>query len=125
MAPTTMPDQVATTCPLGRDVEQAGHPMRMSELLATLRTPAFIARSSVHSPLHAVNTKEMLRRAFRYQVQGTCFSLVEVLSTCPTNWGMPPAEATRWLQEHMLPYYPLGVFKTPGGGDRAPAPSAP
>ena len=122
MAPTTMPGQVATTCPLGRDVEQAGYPVRIAELIATLRTPAFVARASVHSPLHAVNAKEMIRRAFRYQKEGTCFSLVEVLSTCPTNWGIPPAEALAWLEEHMLPYYPLGVFKVPGGADRAPLP---
>ncbi len=122
MAPTTMPGQVATTCPLGRDVALAGHPVRIAELVCTLRTPAFVARASVHTPLHAVNAKEMLRRAFSFQKDGTCFSLVEILSTCPTNWGMPPAEATRWLETTMLPYYPLGVFKTPGGADRAPAP---
>jgi 2-oxoglutarate ferredoxin oxidoreductase subunit beta len=124
MAPTTMPGQVATTCPLGRDVTQAGYPIRVAELLSTLRTPSFIARCSVHTPLHAVRAKEMLRRAFSYQKEGACFSLVEVLSTCPTNWGMPPAEATRWLAEHMMPYYPLGVFKSPGGVDRASAPFA-
>jgi 2-oxoglutarate ferredoxin oxidoreductase subunit beta len=122
MAPTTMPGQIATTCPLGRDVEQAGHPIRVAELLSTLRTPAFVARASVHTPLHAVNAKEMLRRAFRHQIAETCFSMVEVLSTCPTNWGVPPVEANRWLAQHMLPYYPLGVFKTPDGADRAPAP---
>ncbi len=122
MAPTTMPGQVATTCPLGRDVEQAGFPIRVAELISTLRTPAFVARTSVHSPLAAVSTKEMIRRAFRHQVEGTCFSLVEILSTCPTNWGIPPREATRWLEENMLPYYPLGIFKTPERGDRAPKP---
>jgi 2-oxoglutarate ferredoxin oxidoreductase subunit beta len=122
MAPTTMPGQIATTCPLGRDVEQSGHPIRVAELLSTLRTPAFVARAAVHTPLHSVTAKEMLRRAFRYQVAGTCFSLVEVLSTCPTNWGVPPVEANRWLAQNMLPYYPLGVFKTPDGADRAPRP---
>ena len=122
MAPTTMPGQVATTCPMGRDVQHAGHPVRVAELISTLRTPAFVARASVHNPLVAVNAKEMLRRAFRHQVAGDCFSLVEILSTCPTNWGMPPAEATSWLEKNMLPYYPLGVFKTPGGEDRAPVP---
>lgn len=122
MAPTTLPGQVATTCPLGRDVNLAGYPIRVAELLATLRTPSFIARAAVHTPLHAVNAKEMLRRAFRYQAEGACFSLVEVLSTCPTNWGMPPVEATEWLEKNMVPYYPLGVFKTPEGLDRAPRP---
>jgi len=122
MAPTTMPGQVATTCPLGRDVDMAGHPIRVSEMLSTLRTPAFVARTSVHTPLMSVNTKEMLRRAFSYQVAGTCFSLVEILSTCPTNWGIPPAESTKWLEKHMLPYYPLGIFKTPDSGSREPLP---
>jgi 2-oxoglutarate ferredoxin oxidoreductase subunit beta len=125
MAPTTMPGQVATTCQLGRDVEACGHPIRISELLSTLHTPGFIARASVHNPLAAVNAKEMLRRAFSYQVAGTSFSLVEVLSTCPTNWGIPPGEATTWLEQNMLPYYPLGIFKTPGGEDRAPTPTGP
>ncbi len=122
MAPTTMPGQVATTCPMGRDVELAGYPIRVAELLSTLRTPAFVARASAHTPLHAVTAKEMLRRAFSYQVEGTCFSLVEVLSTCPTNWGLPPAESTRWVEQNMVPYYPLGVFKTPEGESRAPRP---
>ena len=122
MAPTTMPGQIATTCPLGRDVEQSGHPIRVAELLSTLRTPSFVARAAVHTPLHSVTAKEMLRRAFRYQVAGTCFSLVEVLSTCPTNWGVPPVKANRWLAQNMMPYYPLGVFKTPDGADRAPRP---
>jgi len=122
MAPTTMPGQVATTCQLGRDVELAGYPIRVAELLSTLRTPSFVARTSVHTPLFTVNAKEMLRRAFTYQVEGRCFSLVEVLSTCPTNWGVPPGEATQWLEKNMLPYYPLGVFKTPDSGSREPLP---
>ena len=124
MAPTTMPGQVATTCPLGRDVTQVGHPIRVAELVSTLRTPAFVARAAVHTPLHSVTAKEMLRRAFRYQQQGTCFSLVEVLSTCPTNWGIPPHEACEWLEKTMVPYYPLGIFKVPDGPDRAPLPAA-
>jgi 2-oxoglutarate ferredoxin oxidoreductase subunit beta len=125
MAPTTMPGQVATTCPLGRDVDQAGYPIRVAELLSTLRTPAYIARASVHTPLYTAGAKAMIRTAFRHQVEGTCFSLVEVLSTCPTNWGIPPAEATQWLEKNMLPYYPLGTFKTPDGEDRAPSPMVP
>ncbi len=124
MAPTTMPGQVATTCQLGRDVEATGQPIRIAELLCTLKTPAFVARASVHDPLLTINAKQMLRRAFQYQVDDTCFSLVEILSACPTNWGLPPAEATEWLARNMLPYYPLGVFKTPDGEDRAPGPAA-
>ena len=124
MAPTTMPGQVATTCQLGRDVELTGHPIRIAELIATLRTPAFVARATVHNPLVAVHAKAILRRAFQYQVAGTCFSLVEILSTCPTNWGIPPQESTSWLEKNMLPYYPVGIFKTPDGGSREPKPLA-
>lgn len=124
MAPTTMPGQVATTCPEGRDVRLCGYPVRMAELLSTLKTPAFIARGAVHRPREIARTKEFLRRAFRYQVLGECFSMVEVLSTCPTNWGLPPAEAMDWLEKNMVPYYPIGVFKTPDGEDRAPRPLA-
>ena len=124
MAPTTMPGQVATTCQLGRDVNLAGYPIRVAELISTLRTPAFVARATVHNPLVAVHAKEMLRRAFRYQVENTCFSLVEILSTCPTNWGIPPVEAMTWLEKNMLPYYPVGVFKTPESGSREPLPLA-
>lgn len=113
MAPTTLVGQVATTCPLGRDISLAGYPIRMAELLSSLRTPAFIARMSVHTPMHAVKAKAAIKRAFGYNVENRCFSLVEVLSTCPTNWGMTPSESTRWLEENMMPYYKLGVFKTP------------
>ncbi|MBD3332552.1 2-oxoglutarate oxidoreductase [candidate division GN15 bacterium] len=116
MAPTTMPDQVTTTSPAGRSVAEAGFPIRMSELLSALVTPAFIQRVSVHSPEYIVQAKQAIRRAFEYQVAGTCFSLVEVLSTCPTNWGMTPTDATAWLREQLMPYYPLGVHKTPESG---------
>ena len=69
-----------------------------------------------------MGAKDILRRAFTYQVRGTCFTMVEILSTCPTNWGIPPVESTRWLEQNMMPYYPLGVFKTPEGESRAPRP---
>ena len=116
MAPTTLPMQVTSTCPAGRDVDQAGYPLRVAELLATLVTPGFIQRVSVHSPKHIIEAKAAIRRAFAYQAEGRCFSLVECLSTCPTNWGMAPLEALRWLEENMIPYYPLGVKKTPKDG---------
>jgi 2-oxoglutarate ferredoxin oxidoreductase subunit beta len=113
MAPTTLSQQVTSTCPAGRQVEQAGYPLRVAEMLATLRTPGFVQRVSVHSPRHIVEAKAAIRRAFAYQRDDRCFSLVECLSTCPTNWGMTPLESTRWLAENMIPYYPLGVKKTP------------
>ena len=113
MAPTTMPGQHTTTCPAGRDVAQAGFPLRVAEMLATLRTPSYIARVSVDCPRQIVNAKRAIKRAFAYQAEGRCYSLVEVLSTCPTNWGITPTEATRWLQDTMMPYFPLGELKVP------------
>jgi 2-oxoglutarate ferredoxin oxidoreductase subunit beta len=115
MAPTTMPAQVTTTSPAGRDVELAGYPIRMAELLSEIRTPGYIARVSVHTPQHVVMAKRAIKQAFSYQAEGRCYSLVEVLSTCPTNWGMSPAESLGWLEKEMLPYYPLGVKRTPQG----------
>ncbi|HUV31526.1 MAG TPA: thiamine pyrophosphate-dependent enzyme [Acidobacteriota bacterium] len=113
MAPTTLAGQVTTTCPLGRDVTVVGQPVRVSELLATLFTPSYIERVAVHSARHIIRAKQAIRRAFTYQVQERCFSLVEVLSTCPTNWGKTPSEATAWLEENMVAYYPLGCYKSP------------
>ena len=113
MAPTTLPGQVTTTCPMGRDTDQVGFPLRISEMLATLRTPSYIARVSVHNPFYTIEAKKAIKKAFQYQVDNRCFSLVEVLSTCPTNWGKTPVESTQWLEENMIPYFPLGEFKTP------------
>ena len=113
MAPTTMPGQVTSTSPAGRDVEQAGYPLRVAEMVATLRTPSYVERVSVHSPQAIINAKRAVRQAFEYQKAGRCFSLVEVLSTCPTNWGMTPLESLKWVEETMLPYYPLGLKKSP------------
>ncbi len=113
MAPTTMPQQITTTSPMGRDVSHAGHPIRMAELLSALVTPSYIERVSVHTPQHILNAKKAIYKAFKYQVEGRCFSMVEVLSTCPTNWGNTPEEATKWLAEQMVPYYELKCFKDP------------
>lgn len=118
MAPTTLSGQITTTCPHGRDISQTGHPLRVSELLSTLATPAYIERVSVHSPMHIIQAKKAIRRAFEYQIAGTCFALVEILSTCPTNWGMTPTESTKWLEQNLLPYYPLKRFKEPTTGVR-------
>jgi 2-oxoglutarate ferredoxin oxidoreductase subunit beta len=113
MAPTTMPGQRATTCPAGRDVNDAGYPIRMVELISSLTTPAYVARVASHTPEHAVEAKKIIKKAFQYQLEGRCYSFVEVLSTCPTNWGLSPREAGKWLEKEMIPYYPLGVQKRP------------
>jgi 2-oxoglutarate ferredoxin oxidoreductase subunit beta len=113
MAPTTMPQQRTTTSPFGRRVEEVGMPIKMAELLAALQTPAYIARQTVIKPKYVKRTKKSLKKAFEYQLSGQCFSFVEVVSTCPTNWGLTPVEALKWAEETMLPYYELGELKTP------------
>lgn len=113
MAPTTLPGQVTTTCPMGRDVSVTGYPIRVAEMLATLKTPAYIERVSSHSPRHIVHAKHAIKKAFTYQLEGRCFSLVEVLATCPTNWGLTPSESTKWTEENAIPYFPLGIYKQP------------
>ncbi len=116
MAPTTMPGQRTSTSPAGRDVEHCGYPVRVAETIASLTTPAFVARVAVHRPNEVIAAKRAIHEAFAYQKAGTCFGLVEVLSTCPTNWGLAPLEAIRWLETNMLPYFPLGVKKRPEWG---------
>ncbi len=118
MAPTTLPGQVTTTSPYGRDVSHCGYPVRVSEMLATLNGPAYIERVSVHDVPHIKKAKAAIKKAFQLQMEGRGFTLVEVLSTCPTNWGKTPKEAFEWLKRDMLPTYPLGVYKditTEGG----------
>ena len=111
MAPTTLLGQKTTTSPLGRSVERNGNPIRVSEMLATLDGPSYIARVSVHDVKNVVAAKKAIKQAFQNQIDGKGFSLVEVLSTCPTNWGLTPKEALNWLTENMIPQYPLGVKK--------------
>lgn len=111
MAPTSLPNQVTQTSPYGRDVATAGNPIRVSELLATLDGPAYIERVSVDSPKNVRKAKKAIKRAFQNQVDGVGYSFVEVISTCPTNWGMTPQAAFEWMRENMLPYYPLGVYR--------------
>ncbi|MDK2784364.1 MAG: 2-oxoglutarate/2-oxoacid ferredoxin oxidoreductase subunit beta [Bacillota bacterium] len=113
MAPTTLAGQKTTTSPYGRDVKLCGYPIRMAELLSTLVAPRYIARVAVNSPAHVQQAKRAIKRAFEVQVNDRGFALVEVLSTCPTNWGLPPKKALEWLEENMIPYYPLGEFKVP------------
>lgn len=113
MAPTTMPGQRATTAPFGRDTDQTGMPMRMANLLKELVTPGYITRQAVLNPKQINKAKKAIKKAFEYQVAGKCFSFVEVISTCPTNWGMTPLDALKWAQDTLLPYYELGDYKVP------------
>ena len=119
MAPTTLPGQVTTTSPRGRNVEETGYPTKISEMLATQTTPGYIARVAVHSPKQIIKAKRAIKKAFTYQKERRCFSLVEVLSTCPTNWGLAPREACEWLEKNMIPAFPLGEFKTPEKPEQA------
>ena len=111
MAPTTLPNQVTQTTPYGRDVEQAGYPVRVCEMLSTLTGVALAQRVSVDTVPHIREAKAAIRKAFQNQIDKKGFSIVEVLSTCPTNWGLTPVEALQWLRDNMIPYYPLGVYK--------------
>lgn len=111
MAPTSLPGQVTQTSPYGRDVETVGHPIRVCELLSTLDGVALAQRVTVDSPKEVRAAKRVIKKAFQYQMEGLGFSIVEVLSTCPTNWGLTPMKAFAWLRENMVPYYPLGVYR--------------
>ena len=111
MAPTTLPGQVTQTSPYGRDVETVGYPVKVCELLQNVDGAAYLERVSVNNPANVKKAKKAIKKAFQNQIEGKGFSLVEVVSTCPTNWGMTPEKALTWLEENMLPYYPLGVYK--------------
>jgi 2-oxoglutarate ferredoxin oxidoreductase subunit beta len=111
MAPTTLVGQKATTAPGGRNAAHCGYPVRVSELLATLDGAAYIERVSMQDVANVIKAKKAIRKAFECQLEGRGFSLVEVLSTCPTNWGLSPVEALGFLKDSMVPYYPLGVKK--------------
>jgi len=113
MAPTTMPNQRTTTSPYGRNVEEAGMPIRVAELLSSLATTGYITRQTVIKPKYIVRAKKAIKKAFQYQLEGRCFSLIELVSTCPTNWGKTPLEAIKWTEDVLLPYYQLGDYKTP------------
>ncbi|MBS3872846.1 MAG: 2-oxoglutarate oxidoreductase [Firmicutes bacterium] len=118
MAPTTLPGDKTSTSPYGRDTIKQGFPIRVSEMLATLDGPAYIARVSVHNVAHIVKAKRAIKKAFEYQVAGKGFTLVEVLSTCPTNWGLTPKESLDKVQRDMMPYYPLGEYKDIEAGEK-------
>ena len=110
MAPTTLPGQVTQTSPYGRDVKTQGHPLRVSEMLSTTSGAAYIERVTIDTVPHIKQAKKAIKKAFETQIAGKGFTMVEVVSTCPTNWGMSPVESMNWLRENMLPYYPLGVY---------------
>ncbi|MEG0754674.1 MAG: thiamine pyrophosphate-dependent enzyme [Angelakisella sp.] len=111
MAPTTLAGQVTQTTPYGRDVTKAGLPVRVCEMLSTLSGVALAQRVSVDTVPNIKKAKDAIRKAFTAQIEGKGFSIVEVLSSCPTNWGLTPVEALDWLRENMMPYYPLGVYQ--------------
>ena len=115
MAPTTLIGQKATTCIEGRTVEQAGKPLHISEMMSTIDGAVFVERVALNSPAAVRNAKKVIKKALDVQDARLGFSSVEILSTCPTNWGKQPIEAMQWLQENMVPYYPLGNFKKPEG----------
>ncbi|MFV9510765.1 thiamine pyrophosphate-dependent enzyme [Tepidibacillus sp. LV47] len=115
MAPTSIIGQKTATSPLGRNQSLQGYPIRVSELLATLDGTAYIERVSTHDVPNIIKTKKAIRKAFEIQKKGLGFSMVEVLSTCPTNWGLDPVESLNWIKEKMIPVYPLGVFKEKEG----------
>ena len=111
MAPTSLPGQVTTTSPYGRDRKIQGNPIRICEMMATLDGVAYAERVSVDCVKNVRAAKKAIAKAFKTQIEGKGLSIVEVLSTCPTNWGLSPQKAFEWLREEMIPYYPLGVFK--------------
>jgi len=111
MAPTTLPGQVTTTSPYGRDPKIQGNPVRVCEMLSTLDGVAYAERVSVDCPKNINQAKRAIKKAFQNQIDGKGFSIVEVLSTCPTNWGMSPADSLEWLRQNMMPHYPLGVYR--------------
>ena len=120
MAPTSLPGQVTQTSPYGRDVKTAGYPIRVCELLSTLSGTALAQRVTVDSVAHVREAKKAIKKGFENQINKRGYSIIEVVSTCPTNWGLSPKEAMNWLRDNMLPYYPLGVYKdvTEEGGDK-------
>ncbi len=111
MAPTTLPNQVTQTSPYGRDVTVVGYPVKVSEMLSQVEGATYIERVAVNNVKNIKNAKKAIKKAFQNQIEGKGFSLVEILSTCPTNWGLSPEKAIKWLDENMEKYYPLGVYK--------------
>ena len=117
MAPTTLPEQKTATTPYGRDTGQTGHPIKIPEMLKEVEGTAYLARTTVHNLQYIKKTKKAIKKAFKYQLEENGFSLVEVLSTCPTNWGISPQKSLEWVEEKMLPFYSPGTIKDIKGGE--------
>lgn len=115
MAPTTLVGQKTTTSPYGRDEDWSGQPIRIAEMLATINGAKFVERVAVNTPANIRKAKKAILECFKLQLEGKGFGIVEVLSTCPTNWGLPPTDALEWLEKNMMAYYPLGNLRN--GGD--------
>ena len=111
MAPTSLPGQKTTSSPLGRDVEQTGFPLHMAEVLSKLDGVGYSVRRSLHDPKNIRLARKAVRLAFEVQARGLGFAMVELLSTCPTNWGLTPLDSLKWVEEHMLPVFPVGDYK--------------
>ena len=111
MAPTSLPGQVTQTSPYGRDVKHCGWPVKVCEMLAQLEGPEYLERVAVNNVKNIRNAKRAIQKAFENQINNKGFSLIEVISSCPTNWGMTPQKALQWIDDNMIPYYPLGVYK--------------
>jgi 2-oxoglutarate ferredoxin oxidoreductase subunit beta len=114
MAPTTLIGQKTTTSQMGRNEADHGMPIKISEIFAQVPKTAYVERVSVHNPQALKNAKKALRKAFQYQLDKKGFTMVEFLSTCPVNWGMTPVKSLKWVEEAMIPYFPLGVYKDIG-----------
>ena len=111
MAPTSLPGQITQTSPYGRDVKTVGYPVKVCEMLSNVDGASYLERVTVCDVKNVNNAKRAIKKAFQYQIDGKGFSLIEILSTCPTNWGLTPEKAIDWLKDNMIPYYPLGVYK--------------
>jgi 2-oxoglutarate/2-oxoacid ferredoxin oxidoreductase subunit beta len=111
MAPTTLIGQITKTTPYGRNKKEHGFPVKVCELLSVLEGSVYIERVSTHDIKNINNAKSAIKRSFQTQIQKKGFSIVEVLSTCPTNWGLTPTESFEWIKDNMIPYYPLGIYK--------------
>jgi len=115
MSPTTLIGQKTTTAPKGRDTAGTGYPVKMAELIAELKAPKYVARFSLHTPKHILQAKQGIKKAITIQLEDKGYSFIELISNCPTNWGIPPAETPKYIEEKVLPVFPLGEFKIPEG----------